>query len=141
MTDPNVTKVLRNIVEALVVLAPSGSILPGVQAARRMIDEADALLAAAEKPAEQTDGPIGIALGGALMFPPVVDDKPAAAPTVAAVARVEFDADGIARGAGWSADLDRNDEGVYVDLRLYFLPGEDAGETLAKALAACGRGP
>lgn len=67
-------------------------------------------------------------------------EKPAAAPPVAAV---KFTDDGDACGDGWGADVYYERDGrpssvvVSIDLR----PGEDAGETLAKALAACGRGP
>lgn len=64
----------------------------------------------------------------------------AAAPTVAAV---KFGHADVATGAGWHVKWCRGDNlnppcvVVQIDLR----PGEDAGETVAKMLAAVGRGP
>ena len=60
----------------------------------------------------------------------------AAAPTVAPV---KFDADGEAAGTGWQAYEGGMTTTLTIDIQLR--PGEDAGETVAKMLAACGRGP
>ena len=113
MTDPNVLKALKELADAVAWSVPSG-LDDNLVKARRCLDRAFTLLAAAE--------------------------KPAAAPPVAAV---KFDANGVACGDGWSADVYYERDGrpssvvVSIDLR----PGEDAGETVAKMLAACGRGP
>lgn len=170
MTDPNVIEAMNLLSAAVCSLATKGlSHKPSdAQHAIDLADEASELLAAAaEKHAEaapvapalpwvvrrKSDGQVFAAFlweGGADMyFSRIVTPDEfeivdvAAAPTVAAVARVEFDANGVACGDGWGADVYYERDGrpssvvVSIDLR----PGEDEGETVAKMLAACGRGP
>ena len=62
----------------------------------------------------------------------------AAAPTVAAV---RFDAKGDAAGPGWEAESFALESPRRVSVTVDLRPGEDAGETTATILAACGRGP
>lgn len=64
----------------------------------------------------------------------------AAAPTVAAVAAVEFNKSGDACGDGWVAESFALESPCRVSVSIDLRPGEDAGETVAKMLTACGRG-
>lgn len=57
--------------------------------------------------------------------------------TAKPVVPVKFDASHAARGDGWHA---RAYNDGYISIGIQLRPGEDAGETVAKMLAACGRG-
>ena len=112
MTDPNVIEALDSLTRMARYLVAGLPLKVDADRARAAVD---ALLAAAEKPAEKPPAP--------------------------AIMPVRFNEFGVARGDGWTADYDHSDASrtvrVYIDLR----PGEDAGVLLAKILAAGGRGP
>lgn len=161
MTDPNVIEAMNLLSAAVCSLATKGlSHKPSdAQHAIDLADEASELLAAAEKPAEaapvapklpwevrRRDGSRVIArCEDASLAHMVLDGlqhtdlfEVAAAPPVAAV---RFDAKGDAAGPGWEAESFALESPRRVSVTVDLRPGEDAGETTATILAACGRGP
>ena len=149
MTDPNVLKALRLISDAAYHAIPNND-SPGSAMALTLLDKADALLAAAEKPA----APVAVITDEVRDFTPgdldrLVDAVRAhgSAPLPSIQTRpaapdvpVKFDAtdcavDTATNGRQWSAEI----EDRLLTVRVLIKPGEDAGEVTARMLASVGR--